>query len=55
MIESGYIANGTYVPGRHMLSNAYELHAPRAAAAVARGIEREADAVIRRARKGEFD
>ena len=47
MIEGGYIANGTYVPGRHMIGNAYRQYARSAQETVARALLAEADKIIK--------
>lgn len=51
MVEGGFVANGVYVPGRHMLAMAYERGKQSAQLEVAKALSREADGIIKRQRK----
>lgn len=48
-LESGYIADGTFVPGRHMIANAYESGHKAAQEHVAKNLLAEANKIIKRA------
>ena len=47
MRNSGFIANGTYVPGSHFMENAHDRHGEAAASNLAAGLSSAADKVIR--------
>lgn len=51
MVEGGFVANGVYVPGRHMLEIAYRRGKQAAQAKVAIALSREADGIINRHRR----
>ena len=47
MVESGHIAGGTYVPGRHFLRRAAAAHGQAAQATLSAALSKAADDVIR--------
>jgi len=51
MVEGGFVANGVYVPGRHMLEIAYRRGNQLAQLRVAMALSREADGIINRHRR----